>query len=584
MKIDIKKYLTIDNIKKISIPIVLCLMVGIVSFRFFGKSIEITYLSENAAGNYLNAVRMFEAGGLRENSILMLPAAIFIKVGKLFIENGCKLFVIYNIVLSAVELLLIYFLFARVNNCKGKEIINGLLTILYFLGHPIYMLHEGFSEWTLLNIVVIALLHFGLSCKKEYQKRYLITGSIVLVLGMIYNLWKHGVTFLAKLFLIEGDVYSSPFGDVIYFVPIVVALILLTYKKVGKERRVACYTVTGIVITVFLYVGWWNDVISTCFIAKWYSILWILGWLSVTALVSILMEKKQMTELLAYGGMIVFLAITSAVEIENILLTRDEQIRPGDTAFISSGVPSNFLALFHLNVDSLREPNAAYLTEQDSSLIFQSGQILRTEIPLIVPKNLSAKQLWYDAETETDSDLYREWENSIGTIIDKLNQNEERYVALSTISDTYLSNTDFWEMQRLVYDSQEYRIYTYVGNDWIDTLEEKADISEGDRQLCEFINESFASYYIPVVAEDSLKGRILYYDIMTGNSSDPYIGWNSSDLKNLGPIIFEANQVEMFVLFKDTSMYIENEDFLADLEILFETENACVYSIREKEQ
>ena len=282
--------------------------------------------------------------------------------------------------------------------------------------------------------------------------------------------------------------------------------------------------------------------------------------------------------------MIVFLEIPSAEEIENILLTRDEQIRPGDTAFISSGVPSNFLALFHLNVDSLREANAAYLTEQDNSLIFQSGQILRTEIPLIVPSNLSAKQLWYDAETGTDSDPYQEWENSIGTIIDKLNQNEERYVALSTISDTYLSNTDFWEMQRLVYDSQEYRIYTYVGNDWIDTLEEKADISEGDKRLCEFINESFKSYNIPVVAEDSLKGRILYYDIMTGNSSDPYIGWNSSDLKDLGPIIFEANQVEMFVLYKDTSMYIENEDFLADLEILFETENACVYSIRAKEQ
>ncbi len=84
---------------------------------------------------------------------------------------------------------------------------------------------------------------------------------------------------------------------------------------------------------------------------------------------------------------------------------------------------------------------------------------------------------------------------------------------------------------------------------------------------------------VPIVTEEQMDSRILYYDIMTGNQSDAYVGWSSDDLQVTGTTIFDTYKVQAVVVLKDTQMYQQNKAYWQQYENIFENDEAIIYKI-----
>lgn len=551
---------------------------------FFGKNMNIIYLSDLAAVNYKMSAQIALRGTMENAEPADIPGAVFLMILSPFFttRENVHLFVLYNVFVAVLEIWMMYILFQSIRKKRGKKIYSVLIVVFCFLGFPLYCLYQGFSDWSIYNLLFMYFLFLYLNKEESWgRKRTICSVGIWVGIICLFYLRKYGFSIAGVKDVLwrTGDIYSSPFGDVIYFLPVVLALFYYGWRQNTVCKRLSICVAASIGFTAVMLILWWNDVISTFVYARMYYYIWTLGWLAVMAVVDVLAIKKELTGLMAYGGLIMFLSIASIVDLDGILLNRDEEIGNNQYSFISNNVPGNFMALYGKSIGSYRSHANIFLTEDDITAFEKAKESSENNIPYVTPANLRAKSLWYDGMTGSESEIGETTDISMAQLIGYLDHEQLDTVFVSKISPIYLNYQEYWGLHAIVWQDDTNIIYKLSGKNWTSSLEEKAGIKKEDDELVQFVKEELEDMNVPIVTEEQMDSRILYYDIMTGNQSDAYVGWSPDDLQVTGTTIFGTYKVQAVVVLKDTQMYQQNKAYWQQYENIFENGEAIIYKI-----
>ena len=331
-----------------------CVLIGFVLFMclyHFGINLKLTYGDVDAVRYFTSAMDIVKTKTVSGEFVTPLWISIFIQLiqpiqPEVFLYRGM---VLGNI---CMQMLIGVFFFILVNKVnQHRNVINTIITILFWCGYQLYILSYGtFLHWQDgILLIMFVMYHIMVIWEKKDNLKYGIIGcglgtivlalcypflgiisialvipemvvwiskkenrqlipkweriifAIVIMIAVIIAIvfMKQRIPNMQTLFInfaTEGLAYKEPYMDFIFFIPMVgIHLVFMIQKRHEKNipRTIFRMNISALVFMVCWIAFYEMGYLSNYYLYRNYYVVWMLAWLVVAQTIGILFEKQQ---------------------------------------------------------------------------------------------------------------------------------------------------------------------------------------------------------------------------------------------------------------------------------------------------
>lgn len=557
---------SVDIISLLVLAIVVCM----VSLHMFGVGLKLQYPGVGASENFLAAMHIVRGEAAENVKATTVIEAVCIRMYASFAKSALyyKGFILAEMFLQLMEVWMLYVVMISLSEKKIVRLLAPVLCIACFMGYPAYNYMMGNDE-TLIGTslailsVVYVLRH---SAVQAALKRATARGRALP--WVLFGAVLFGVSLAASLAgaKAEREIYASLYGDLIFFVPVVLYVCYYAFFK-GKAGRELCgISLAMLGCTAILYVFWYNDRITNYNYYRNYAILWLLGWLLAVLALDISVEMKEAPQFFSYAGLVVILAVLS--------LSGIEESGQSTTELDGTYAARNLFSLYRYNMDCLSNDYGAYGVSEEFLAACEdvaenySGE----ETPLLTEED--DLRMWYDAFTDNDSSSYSLALYGLPEVAGRLETDGIRMIAVTKDTQDYQNYRSYFEQCPASGGNDAVVLYGLPGDDWTDVYaKEDADYEE-KLELFTYVKEELEGVQAPLVAgKESCIAFIMYEDV-TGMDSAAFYTWEYGVREYIANL--ELQDVRYVTLLKEDSYYAANGGYYAGQDVVFENDAGMV--------
>lgn len=530
------------------------------------------------------------------------------------LTKAYKAFIFADIVMHILELWMFYALIRTISSKSVVKYFAPILTLMYFFGYPLYSYTKGcfvywsmgvmvflfiiycllmLERWTKLSKEIMLLLVLGcygnIVChklyavvntaavfvallalaikgkeKKHLKKIFLISCAIVSVFVLIlsyymYTQWGSDIRNLMNYMTGGGGIYRALYGDIIYFLPILVALFYFVFRERRYSKIICNINIIMILIAVVMFICWYNGYMSNYFYFKIYYNLWMLGWLSAGMMIDVLADQKQQLLIYSYGSLVVTLMVISVSDFEVNMWHHNPNFN-GDYAM------NQFMPLYNYNSKSLKQDYEEYRISSETLKVFEYcvDEYWGEYVPIAVDNE--AIGFWYDGMMDIDSastlDCY------LSNMLAILDYWQVDKIVVVKTDETYQKYQIYFEMCNVIYESQEAAVLSVGNSNWLEKASEALD--DGTLELFEYVRDNLKGVKTPLLADESSYMEYAAYSYITTQDSTLFYPWKFEPKEGIENL--NENGAVYVVVLKNDAYYQQNQRYFDAQEIVFEND------------
>lgn len=500
------------SMEKIEIFSVLLLTVVFlaVELTVFSFEMRASYNYNTDAGNHLAAaLSIVRTGEVRGMYFAAFHNAMIVEVFQPFLEEikYYKAFVFADSLSYYFQILFIYAVMYSFAKKKITKYMVPVLTILCWVGYPLYSYIEGHYVYWGWGAVLVLFMVYEIEQYLEHREDGARLG-IALVAGfsgiaLCYSLFAPMILWAALFIVIAerkkikiskkvwiwiglgilfcalavifgyfsffhnysressifaslrtpGGCYMNLYSDFIWTIPITLIFSICCFKKQTRLHVYGKVYWSFILFQMITMVAFFAGIISAYYFYKFYYPLWILHWIVIAlAIETIEIEKSELKYIYAYGVTLVIVYISCFGAVS-------ERINELGTGwFTEENTIGN--SLYSRNMATLQSDFAEmkYSTAQFEICEFVMENLRDTgvNVPFAGWKDCMGQGNWYSAITGMQNNLTYRMVEAEGEDWKKLLESEKMsyYVILKT-SDLYKENQNYFETKNWIFENEE---------------------------------------------------------------------------------------------------------------------------------
>lgn len=604
---------------RVSDLISVALLVGFVlsiSMHMFTPKLRLAYINSDPANHFNMAMQIVKHGTLEGIYFSAYIDAAFIEflaplltVGKYY-----KAFIAADIFMHVLEICMFFVLILTVSEKKIVRIFAPVFAAGYFFGYPAYSyMTGGFIYWGI-GVMILMLIIYALLLMERYPKLrkytyvllffaayansccnrlFVPVNYLALVAALLFILFKERNKRTAKkmavIFLIllaftvaaaalffhfwgswerifsymrgVGWSYNSMYGDLIFFVPFLLAVCFYTLIKGEYSKTISVMGWCMIACTIAMYILTYQKFMSFYYYYKIYYNLWLFGWLFAAMALDILAEKKQLVSYFSYGAMIAGIALLT-------LTNYDYHMWHHDANYNGEYATKNLFSLYRYNMDRvLLDYKDCTLSEKLMDVYTYAAEQLEDEtIPALITDQ--AYYCWFDAMRAQDRDRAKKYfwpgRRELMDIVTQLDRQGIEKVMVTKIDEFYLTNKAYFDLCGVIYENEEAAIYARPGESWTGIVNVIEGYSKEKLELYNYAKKELKDQRVPLMADRSASVDFIIYRKRAGQRMTDCYSWDFNAKENLENLNDLGIQY-MLVLFEDPfyqsiSAYLEGQE------------------------
>ncbi len=634
------QYVVIYHLKKKDYMylITVCVVAGIVLFMciyHFGINLKLTYSDVDAVRYFVEAMDIVKTRTVSGEFVTPLWISVFIQLIKpiqpeVFLYRGM---ILGNICMQILIPIFFFILINKVN--RYRNVVNGSITILFWCGYQLYILSYGtFLHWEdgillimfiiyniiliwekkenlkcgivgcLIGILALALCYpfFGIvlialilpeiimwifkNRNRKYISKwkkvlfFVFVIAVVIVGSFFMKQRIPNVTILLENFSSEGLAYKEPFMDFLFFVPI---LILYFWLMIRKEyvnnipRTIFRMNMAGMLFIICWFGFYQKGYLSNYYLYRNYYVVWLLAWLAVGQTIGILLERKQFLLVYTYVILYALCVIVSVVKLDEKIYAYNSDL------YLEKPTNRTMTPLYSFNISNWRKKSRNIISSDMYNIYQYRIDYLRDEwVPMISSQWRALDSQWYSSICALcdKSDIIDVEGSSFINISEWLEVSQAGYVLIDKtdpILQNYVSLMDeYWNIETETEQATLYRKpfearWSNISNGFQKASEESIEFEN-------YLRMNYGYNNVMLLCEETYggKGDVNEYRAYAGENTLKYVGQFSPETFLECTYIFENDDVEYLSVYKDSEIYLKNQQYFDSQKILFENELAII--------
>lgn len=614
-----------------------CVLIGFVLFMcfyHFGINLKLTYGDVDSVRYFTMAMDIVKAHTISDEFVTPLWISIFIQLiqpiqSEVFLYRGM---ILGNI---CMQMLIAVFFFTLVNKVnQHRNVINMIITILFWCGYQLYILSYGtFLHWEdgillimfiiyhimviwekrdnlkygviscLVGTLTLALCYpfFGIVliplilpeiviwlyknknriCIPRWEK---VTFIIILIVGMIIGIvfMKQKIPSMITLleaFSSEGLAYKEPYMDFIFFVPMVgIHLIFMIKKRYENNvpRTIFRMNISALVFMLCWIAFYEMGYLSNYYLYRNYYVVWMLAWLVVAQTIGILFEKKQVLLVGTYAAIYGLCIVISVIGIDEKIYKYNSDL------YLDNPSSRTITPLYSFNFDNWIKVGRSIISPDVYDIYHYRIEKLGDQwVPMISSQWTAMESQWYKGVCylAEESSFWNIEEYSFVEMLDWLETSQINYVLIDKkdpILQEYIpAMNEYWNIE---VETDEMVIYQrpIVGWNIITYCFSKA--SEESIEFENYVREIFGYNDVLLLCEGTYSGNgdVTEYRAYAGEGTLRYVGQFEPETFIECTYILNNDNAYYLAVYKDSELYLQNEDYFNSQIKLYDNDLAII--------
>ena len=614
-----------------------CVLIGFVLFMclyHFGINLKLTYGDVDAVRYFTMAMDIVKTKTVSGEFVTPLWISIFIQLiqpiqPEVFLYRGM---VLGNI---CMQMLIGVFFFILVNKVnQHRNVINTIITILFWCGYQLYILSYGtFLHWEDgILLIMFIIYHIMVIWEKKDNFKYgvisCLVGTLTLTLcypffgiilialvlpevvvwmlkdknrKMIPKMEKIallilfvigaviGIVFMKERipnveallhnFSAEGLAYKEPFMDFIFFIPIVVLYFIFMIKNRYDDnipRTIFRMNISVLVFMVCWFVFYAMGYLSNYYLYRNYYVVWIMAWLVVAQTIGILLERKQA---LLVGTYAVLYGLCIAISVIGL----DEKIyKHNPDLYLDNPSSRTLTPLYSFNLSNWIEGGRNIISADMYDIYQYRIEYLKDEyVTMISSQWKTLENQWYNGicylTSGGDTPIIEQL--SFIRITEWLDEAQINYILIDK-SDQTLQNysmfmNKYWNVEA---ENDAAIIYKRPKNGWSDIRNAFSKSTKKSVELENYIRQNYGYNGAMLICEATYNGRgdVNEYRAYIGENSIDYVGKFSPESFVESTYVLNNDEVKYLTVYKDSMLYLYNQEYFFSQTVLYESDLAIV--------
>lgn len=614
-----------------------CVLIGFVLFMclyHFGINLKLTYGDVDAVRYFTMAMDIVKTKTVSGEFVTPLWISIFIQLiqpiqPEVFLYRGM---VLGNI---CMQMLIGVFFFILVNKVnQHRNVINTIITILFWCGYQLYILSYGtFLHWEDgILLIMFIIYHIMVIWEKKDNFKYgvisCLVGTLTLTLcypffgiilialvlpevvvwmlkdknrKMIPKMEKIallilfvigaviGIVFMKERipnveallhnFSAEGLAYKEPFMDFIFFIPIVVLYFIFMIKNRYDDnipRTIFRMNISVLVFMVCWFVFYAMGYLSNYYLYRNYYVVWIMAWLVVAQTIGILLERKQA---LLVGTYAVLYGLCIAISVIGL----DEKIyKHNPDLYLDNPSSRTLTPLYSFNLSNWIEGGRNIISADMYDIYQYRIKYLKDEyVTMISSQWKTLENQWYNGicylTSGGDTPIIEQL--SFIRITEWLDEAQINYILIDK-SDQTLQNysmfmNKYWNVEA---ENDAAIIYKRPKNGWSDIRNAFSKSTKKSVELENYIRQNYGYNGAMLICEATYNGRgdVNEYRAYIGENSIDYVGKFSPESFVESTYVLNNDEVKYLTVYKDSMLYLYNQEYFFSQTVLYESDLAIV--------
>jgi hypothetical protein len=346
--------------------------------------------------------------------------------------------------------------------------------------------------------------------------------------------------------------------------------------RVHRENR----TIYRMVISGLVYMLFWAGLyvkgyLSPYYYYRNYAVMWALAWLMTAHVIHLLAEQKQQMLAVSYGGFYLLVILLSFGRVD----TSIEEISQDFYSTSPSG--RGMVPLYSANAQSLAEAGGSLIGEQMYDLLqYRIDEMEGEDVPLITAEWMQISSTWYQSVSLLSGGAAQIFytQTSFADALEQLDERESEYVLVSKRSVDASHVAKLEEKCEVIKENAEGAIYRKSGDTWSEIMDTYENVSEDSVALENHITEQIGYNRAMLLCETDYSGAGDWDELRayTGDMVLDYVGRVESDLLRAYLPTLDENGVQYLVVYKDSQMYRENQEYFEAQAVEYENGLALV--------
>lgn len=623
--------------KDVKYLISVCVLIGFVLFMclyHFGINLKLTYGDVDSVRYFTMAMDIVKTHTVSDEFVTPLWISIFIQLiqpiqPEVFLYRGM---ILGNICMQILVAVFFYVLANKVN--QHRNIINTIITILFWCGYQLYILSYGtFLHWEdgmllimfiIYHIMVIwkkkdnfkygvisclsgtltlALCYpfFGIICTAlvlpeivvwlaKYKNKILLSKwekyvllilvTIGAIIGIIFMKEKvPNMKVLLSKFLSDGLAYKEPYMDFIFLMPI--AGLHMAFMIQKRHEQSIPRTIFRMNVSVLIFMAFWiifykMGYLSNYYLYRNYYVMWMLAWLVTAQTIDILFRKKQVLLIVTYATLYSLCIITSVMELDKKIYSYNSEL------YLDNPTNRVMTPLYNFNINNWSERRGSIISSDVYNIFEYRIDNLKDEcVPMISSQWTVMEEQWYEAIcflTAGTSSINIE-KSSFVDIVEWLEKTQIRYVFIDKTDpmiQDYVSSMDkYWNIEA---ETVQATIYSRPAGGWSKILDAFEKASKNSIELENYVRKTYGYNSVMLLCEGTYNGigDVNEYCAFVGEETIKYVGKFRPETFIESTYIFNNDEIKYLMVYKDSELYQENQKYFDSQTIVLDTDLAMI--------
>lgn len=631
--IEIYRTLKVDYRYLISV----CILIFFVLFMcvyHYGTNLKLTYGDVDSVRYFTMAMDIVKYHTVSDEFMTPLWISIFIQLiqpiqPEVFLYRGM---VLGNICMQMLVAVLFFVLANKVN--KNRNVINTIITILFWCGYQWYILTYGtFLHWEDgIFLVMFIIYHIMLIWEQNTNLKYGVISCLVgtLALALCYPFfgiiliaivlpeiivwmikrehrkmipkWEKilftimviagtviGVVFMRERipnkavllynFSSEGLAYKEPYMDFLFFVPFVVLYII--YMVRNRDNNKVPRIIFRMNISALLFMICWimfyeRGYLSNYYLYRNYYIVWMLTWLVIAQMIGILLQNRQTLLVGTYAMLYGLCVLISVIGLDEKIYTHNSSL------YLDKPSSRTLTPLYSFNMSNWLIGGKNILSTDMYNIFQYRIEHLKDEIvPIVESQWKTMETQWYEAICRLTGGVPTVdiEETSLVGVLDWLEESESNYVLINksdpALQSYIIAMDKYWDIEAA---TDEVTIYRKPEESWYNILSSFEKSTEGSVDLENCIKKYLGYNNVMVLCEQTYDGAgdINEYAAYLGTDTLRYVGMFEPETFIESTYVFNNDKVNYLFVYKDSEMYKKNKEYFDSQTVLFDRELAMV--------
>lgn len=544
--------------------LLLVVFVCFVSVNLFGKEQNLQYPNQWAAENFARAMAVIR-GQVAENvNLSTMIEALFIQMftNPSSPSMNYRGYMLATLFLLLVEVCLFYAVVISLSRRKTVSMLAPIFAIGYFGGYPAYNYMFGNDDVFGIRSICVLLMVYVLclpAWKHTKNRKKLLLYCVLLIGGtvnIVVLMVGHSLSGVSG----EREIYSSMYGDLVFFVPVAICVCCNVLSK--KKRGAICIiAIAALGCVLVLYNYWFDSVISNYDYYQNYAILWLLGWLLAVQALDFSEENGELPQFFSYAGFVITLAVLVLSGFAGRV-----SMGIGDALYVTK----SFFSLYSNNKDYLVTDYGEYRVADATLELYDDVTLNYGEEDIPILTEETAEQIWYDALTDNHSAAYGMTQCELPELLKLLERDHIKMIAVQKDKDGYREYQEYFDGCEAISETETAVLYTMPLNGWTDVSGMSVEKYEEKLELYSYVEDNLAEEQVPLMAAKESYLDYLLYENITGNDSSNFYTWHYSARD--GILNLNEQGVKYVVLLKDDEYCIGSSMYFDTQETVYENE------------